>query len=127
MNQETSDLKIRMDSLVDSISNNTVYDIKKIKRQYTEDFVKKLQAIDNLRTLMKTIHQLHLSNPKPIEYILENEEGTPLHTLLTLFVMIERFYNGDITDFIPSDQFFIRDLLLGKGQISGDNSPTIPL
>ena len=127
MNQETSDLKIRMDYLVDSISNKTVYDSKKIKCWYTKDFVKKLQAMDNLRTLVKTIHQLHISNPKPIEYILENKEGTPLHTLLTLFIMIERFYNGDITDFISGDQFFIRDLLLGEGQVSGDNPPTIPL
>lgn len=125
MSQEIFDLNKR----VAIISNKIIADIVKSSNKNIIRSGKhnELKAFDNFRTLSKTIHQLHLSNPKPIEYILENEEGTPLHTLLTLFIMIERFYNGDITDFISGDQFFIRDLLLGEGQVSGDNPPTIPL
>lgn len=120
MSREIFDLNKR----VAIISNKIIADIGKSSNKNTRN---ELKAFDNFRTLSRTIHQLHLSNPKPIEYILENGEGTPLHTLLTLFIMIERFYNGDITDFISGDQFFIRDLLLGEGQVSGDNPPTIPL
>ncbi len=125
MSQEISDL----DKRVAIISNKIIADIVKSSNKNIIRSGKhnNLKAFDNFRTLSRTIHQLLLSNPKPIEYILENEEGTPLHTLLTLFIMIERFYNGDITDFISGDQFFIRDLLLGEGQVSGDNPPTIPL
>ena len=124
MSREIFDLNKR----VAIISNKIIADIVKSSNKNTRNELKAfVKAFDNFRTLSRTIHQLHLSNPKPIEYILENEEGTPLHTLLTLFIMIERFYNGDITDFISGDQFFIRDLLLGEGQVSGDNPPTIPL
>lgn len=125
MSQEIFDL----DKRVAIISNKIIADIVKGSNRNIIRSGKhnNLKAFDNFRTLSRTIHQLLLSNPKPIEYILENEEGTPLHTLLTLFIMIERFYNGDITDFISGDQFFIRDLLLGEGQVSGDNPPTIPL
>lgn len=125
MSREIFDLNKR----VAIISNKIIADIVKgsNKNIIRSGKHNNLKAFDNFRTLSRTIHQLHLSNPKPIEYILENEEGTPLHTLLTLFIMIERFYNGDITDFISGDQFFIRDLLLGEGQVSGDNPPTIPL
>ncbi len=125
MSREISDL----DKRVAIISNKIIADIVKSSNKNIIRSGKhnNLKAFDNFRTLSRTIHQLLLSNPKPIEYILENEEGTPLHTLLTLFIMIERFYNGDITDFISGDQFFIRDLLLGEGQVSGDNPPTIPL
>ena len=125
MSREIFDLNKR----VAIISNKIIADIVKSSNKNIIRSGKhnNLKAFDNFRTLSRTIHQLLLSNPKPIEYILENEEGTPLHTLLTLFIMIERFYNGDITDFISGDQFFIRDLLLGEGQVSGDNPPTIPL
>jgi len=125
MSREISDL----DKRVAIISNKIIADIVKSSNKNIIRSGKhnNLKAFDNFRTLSRTIHQLLLSNPKPIEYILENEEGTPLHTLLTLFIMIERFYNGDITDFISGDQFFIRDLLLGEGQVSEDNPPTIPL